>query len=388
MFRNTFTLRSALTAIALSASLFSFAQAATNIAPTISGTPQTTTTANYAYSFQPTAYDANGDSLKFSVSNKPTWASFNTSTGRLYGTPKTSGRFASIAIKVSDGKTTKSLASFSITVNWNKAPTISGSPRTSVLAGQAYAFRPTASDPDALPKALSFSIANKPAWASFSTSTGNLCGTPKAGKYLNVSIKVTDGSKTATLPAFTITVNAQVVSNHAPTITGTPVTAGTVGQPYAFRPAAADVDGDAMTFSIANKPDWASFDTSNGTLYGTPPAASSNSNVTISVSDSAATSSLAPFSISILPAPTSQVNLRWTPPVQNTDGTPISDLAGYRVSYGNASHGYSVELDVSGAAMNGIVIESLQPGTYYFAVKAVTSYGVVSDFSNEVSKVF
>ena len=41
----------------------------------------------------------------------------------------------------------------------------------------------------------------------------------------------------------------------------------------------------------------------------------------------------------------------------------------------------------SGAATNSVVIEDLQPGAYYFAVKAVNANGVVSDFSNEVSKV-
>ncbi len=60
-------------------------------------------------------------------------------------------------------------------------------------------------------------------------------------------------------------------------------------------------DGDALTFSIANKPDWASFDAATGLLNGTPPPAAvgTNSDITISVSDGQATVSLAPFSISV-----------------------------------------------------------------------------------------
>ena len=60
-------------------------------------------------------------------------------------------------------------------------------------------------------------------------------------------------------------------------------------------PTASDPDGDELTFSIANKPDWASFDAATGLLNGTPPPAAvgTNSDITISVSDGQATASLA-----------------------------------------------------------------------------------------------
>ena len=50
-----------------------------NIAPTISGTPLNSVAAAATYSFQPTAYDANGDALTFSIANKPVWATFSSS---------------------------------------------------------------------------------------------------------------------------------------------------------------------------------------------------------------------------------------------------------------------------------------------------------------------
>ena len=52
-----------------------------NIAPTISGTPLNSVAAAATYSFQPTADDANGDALTFSVANKPVWATFSSATG-------------------------------------------------------------------------------------------------------------------------------------------------------------------------------------------------------------------------------------------------------------------------------------------------------------------
>ncbi|VAW85781.1 Fibronectin type III domain protein, partial [hydrothermal vent metagenome] len=89
-----------------------------NNAPTISGTPATTVTVETAYSFIPSANDADGDDLTFSINNKPSWADFNTSTGALTGTPASGneGSTQNIVISVSDGALTASLAAFSITI--------------------------------------------------------------------------------------------------------------------------------------------------------------------------------------------------------------------------------------------------------------------------------
>src|SRR5690606_4666848 len=86
----------------------------------------------------------------------------------------------------------------------NSAPTISGTPPTSVVAGSNYRFEPKASDADG--DVLTFEIRNKPSWASFDRSTGVLAGTPSnpdVGSYSNIVIRLTDGEATARLPAFT-----------------------------------------------------------------------------------------------------------------------------------------------------------------------------------------
>ena len=57
---------------------------------------------------------------------------------------------------------------------------------------------------------LAFSVTNMPAWASFSKVTGALTGTPsnvQAGTYSNVLISVSNGSASASLPAFSIAVS-------------------------------------------------------------------------------------------------------------------------------------------------------------------------------------
>jgi hypothetical protein len=89
----------------------------------------------------------------------------------------------------------------------NNAPKISGTATASTSVSAAYAFAPTASDADG--DTLSFQIQNKPSWAIFNTTNGQLSGTPTAaGTFANIVISATDGKSSAALPAFTITVNA------------------------------------------------------------------------------------------------------------------------------------------------------------------------------------
>ncbi|MBJ2130619.1 tandem-95 repeat protein [Alteromonas sp. IB21] len=75
----------------------------------------------------------------------------------------------------------------------NDAPTIAGTPRTSIISGNIYQFKPSASDIDS--SVLTFSIENKPVWGAFDASTGELTGTPAetdAGLYENILITVSD----------------------------------------------------------------------------------------------------------------------------------------------------------------------------------------------------
>ena len=89
-----------------------------NKAPAISGNAVTAIAANSSYSFTPIASDADGDTLVFQIRNKPTWATFDTLTGKLSGTPAIAhaGDYPNIAITVDDGTTSAALSAFSITV--------------------------------------------------------------------------------------------------------------------------------------------------------------------------------------------------------------------------------------------------------------------------------
>lgn len=375
-----------------SATLSSFAVTVIdpNVTPVISGTPAATATVGTAYSFVPTASDANGDSLSFSIVNRPAWLSFNPSTGALSGTPGAGqvGNFTGIAITVSDGTASATLGPFSIAVAAaNRAPVLSGSPLGSIAVGQAYSFVPSASDPDG--DSLSFSIVNRPSWASFNSSSGRLSGTPGPGNVGSTSgivIRVSDGSATTSLPAFAINV---FVPNQAPVIGGTPAVSALVGSPYSFQPTASDPEGDSLGFSVSNLPLWATFNSSNGRISGTPGAGhvGSYAGIAITVSDGASSATLGPFAIQVQPVANGSATLSWTAPSENTDGSPLNDLAGFKVYWGTASGNYGNSVTLANPSLSTYIVENLLPGTtYYFATKAYNSQGLESSFSNEASK--
>ncbi|MBB1420121.1 tandem-95 repeat protein, partial [Pseudoalteromonas sp. SG44-1] len=273
-----------------------------NDVPVISGSPTVSVSEKIAYSFAPTATDTEGDNLTFSISNKPSWLSFDSSTGLLSGTAGNSdvGVYSNIVISVSDGMDTVSLPAFNLTViNVNDAPTIGGVPALNVDQDTSYSFTPTASDIDG--DSLTFSISNKPSWANFDSSTGQLSGTPSnddVGVNNNIIISVSDGAITTALSSFNLTVKNV---NDAPTISGTPNTTVSEDSQYQFTPSVRDIDGDSLSFSIINKPSWASFDTSTGELAGTPQNedVGSYAAITISVNDGTDSASLTPFTLEV-----------------------------------------------------------------------------------------
>lgn len=87
------------------------------------------------------------------------------------------------------------------------------------------------------------------------------------------------------------------------------------------------------------------------------------------------------------PEPTDPAQLLWTPPTRNTDGSSLTNLAGYRISYGTTPEALSQTVQLANPGVTVYTISGLAPGTYYFAVRAYTSTGTESVNSNIVSKV-
>jgi hypothetical protein len=178
-----------------------------------------------------------------------------------------------------------------------------------------------------------------------------------------------------------------VTANAPPSLSGNPPQSIAIGEPYEFQPDASDPDDDALTFSIQNNPAWMNFDFAQGTVTGTPTAGDEGTyeDIRITVSDGSATDTLS-FSVTVTQLGNGSVTLSWTPPTQNSDGTALTDLAGYRIYYGRQEGYYPNRLVVDNPGLTTYVVENLSANTYYFVATAVNADGIESEFSNVATK--
>jgi hypothetical protein len=275
----------------------------------------------------------------------------------------------------------------------SKTLTIGGTPPSTVAVASSYSFQPTAKD--TVRSRIKFNIYNKPAWAAFDETTGRLSGRPTrrdVGTYRNITIRLTDWYGYVTTPAFSITVvNAPlappVAANTPPTISGHASPAVNVGAAYSFTPTTADANKNTLTFSIRNKPDWANFSTTSGILSGTPAAADvgTYANIQISVSDGEARVALPAFTISVNQMSAGNATLDWIPPTENTDGSVLTNLAGYNVHYGTSPDQLTQVIKLANPGLTSYVVDNLTTGTWYFAITSYAAGGVESSNSGVVS---
>ncbi len=176
--------------------------------------------------------------------------------------------------------------------------------------------------------------------------------------------------------------------NHAPTITGSPPPVVVAGEFYEFMPEAADADGDALSFTISRKPVWANFNKSTGRLSGTPQDADVGNftNIEITVSDGQKSRTLAAFNVTVDAIALGAVTLSWNPPTANSDGSPLTDLAGYRIYYGRDPNVLGRSVALTNPGLTSYVVENLQSGLWYFVMTSINSQGVESLRTDLVSK--
>lgn len=87
-----------------------------------------------------------------------------------------------------------------------------------------------------------------------------------------------------------------------------------------------------------------------------------------------------------LPTGTGNATLSWEAPTTTTAGATLTNLAGYRIYYGINQDDLAATVQLAGVGLQTYVVDNLGQGTWYFAVKAVTSAGIESSLSNIVSK--
>lgn len=120
---------------------------------------------------------------------------------------------------------------------------------------------------------------------------------------------------------------------------------------------------------------------SGGTTQGTAPTSSKTTPASNSKPvPSTATTTPPPKSVS-----TGTVTLDWTPPTENSDGSALTNLAGYTVYYGTSPDNLTESVQVSNPGVTAYTLSNLASGTWYFAVSSNSSAGAESVRSSVIS---
>jgi len=98
-------------------------------------------------------------------------------------------------------------------------------------------------------------------------------------------------------------------------------------------------------------------------------------------------SSSSPSSSSSATSTNKSVTLSWSPPTQNSDGSSLTNLAGYTLHYGTASQDYTGSIEITAPTQTSYVVSdsSFPPGKYYFAISAYNAQQVSSPLSGEIA---
>jgi len=104
-----------------------------------------------------------------------------------------------------------------------------------------------------------------------------------------------------------------------------------------------------------------------------------DSSTTSSATEATSTSNAAPTS-------TGTATLSWQAPTIDTNGQALTDLSGYVIYYGTSESSLNQSIQLNSTGTQTYVIDNLESGTWYFAVRAMASSGAESALSNVVSK--
>lgn len=112
-----------------------------------------------------------------------------------------------------------------------------------------------------------------------------------------------------------------------------------------------------------------------------------NNKITITAKDSSGASAWRSVLVKKDSGATGSITLSWEAPTTREDGSPLTDLSGYRIRYGRMSEIYDYEIEIDNPGIVTYVVEHLRPGKWYFVASAYDSSGLESDMSNEAAKV-
>lgn len=291
-----------------------------------------------------------------------------------------------LASTIAAGTTTITAASGAIrgstilTVNPSTLISIAVTPAGSSIAkgtNQQFAATGTYSDN------TTQNLTNSVNWTSSNTSVAtisNAAGSKGLAKSVSAGSTAITAVSGDISGSASLTVNAATLASIAVTPANTSITSGTKRQFIAT-----GTYSDNTTQNLTNAVTWSSSGTGVATISN---AAGSNG---LATAAGAGTTTIKAISGTVsgmttltVTAPATSVTLTWDASTTNTDGTALTDLAGYKVYYGTSPGNYTATINAGNVTT--YMVSGLAPGTYYFAVTAVNSGGAESGYSNEAGK--
>lgn len=376
------TIRATDAADATTATGAAFSIAITDPPVTIAGTPPAATYGQ-SYSYRMTAGGGSGTGYVFSIATGalPSGLSLD-AAGNISGTPSNLTGTTGIKVAVVDsrGNTTTS-APFAISITDPTPLSISWSPAGSYVIGDAITTPPVASGGHPASYAFSVSGTAIPG-LSVNPSTGAVSGSISAvGTYGPMSITVTDGLRTATSAARSISATAGV------TTSGSPASTAIAGNPYSAQFSASGGTNAGFSYALASGslPSGLSVSAS-GLLAGTPTTAGTYSGLSIRATDNAGHSGVsAGFSITVSAATasasrTSTANARSG---QAVSGTLSTNLASPTWSFSSTPVAMSVS--GSGGSFSGTAPSVSAVTTITLSAMATGGNGVKATGSTAVN---
>lgn len=332
--------------------------------------------------------DVDGDGLTYEIVASPqkgTIVGLNASTGSYTYQPRSDvNGMDQFTFRVRDQVGASNVATVSVNLsNVNDAP-IAQNISATVNEDASVRIQFTASDADG--DQLTYRIVSNPSRGTLSAldaaaGTANYLPNANINGSDSFQYAVSDGTVSSVSRTVTVTINpvndAPVASNgSANVVSGASVTSSF---------SATDIDGNTLSYSVITQPTKGSVRITGNQFTYTPNVGQSGADIFSYVAnDGTVNSNTAVVNVSISVPATTSVTLAW-------DANTESDLAEYRVYYGTDPNNLSIEIRNLGLTatpstpryvLNGLMVGT----TYYFGIKAVNTAGLISPYSNIVSK--
>ncbi|WP_161597210.1 N,N-dimethylformamidase beta subunit family domain-containing protein, partial [Dyadobacter flavalbus] len=286
-----------------------------NSKPVLATIGNKTITLGQTLTFTANASDPDdGQTKTFSLSNAPSGATINASTGAFSWKPASAGTFSFTVTVTDDGSPSLSDSeTITVTVNTpaNSAPVLATIGNKTVTLGQTLTFTATATDPDA-GQTRTFSLSGNGSGATIDMNSGAFSWKPASAGTFSFTVTVTDNGSPSLSDSETITVTVNTPANSAPVLATIGNKTVTLGQTLTFTATATDPDaGQTRTFSLTNAPSGATINATSG-AFSWKPTATGTFSFTVKVADNGSPSLSDSETITVTvnsPATTTRINV-------------------------------------------------------------------------------